>query len=427
MLPIGARRGDRPRIAGLLDIGTAKTACLIVEVAGGQMHDEPSGGVLRVLGIGHTRSRGVKAGVVTDLDAAGESVRAAVGQAERVAGVTLESVYLAVSCGRIGSLNFTARADVASGVVGEDDIARLVEGGRAYAERGERSLLHMNRLRFRLDGNDGVRDPRGMAARAIAAEMHAVTVDEAPLRNLLLLIERCYLGASGLVAGPYASALGATTADERRLGVTCIDIGAGTIGIAAFAEGRFLYCDAIASGGNALTYDIARQLQAPLSEAERIKALYGTVVSAPSDSLDEFSYPLAGEVASEMRRISKAALASILRPRVAGILGLVRERLERGGVAGYCGERIVLTGGTSQLVGFGEFAASALGRPTRVARPEAGIALPGPVASPAFSCAAGLGLCASGGGDLSAPRGGTAQLAGRGYLGQVGAWLRQGF
>ena len=175
------RRGQQ--VFGVLDIGTSKVAAAIVVT-------EPGGDVRRIAGVGMQRSKGVKAGVLTDLDQAELAVRAAIGQAERAAGVTLESVSVSVSCGRVRSTHFAANAEIESGVVTDSDIARMLDGGRAYAERDGRMLLHMNRLGYRLDGAEGVRDPSGLAARQLTAHLHAVTADEAPLRNLLLLIEQ---------------------------------------------------------------------------------------------------------------------------------------------------------------------------------------------------------------------------------------------
>ncbi|MEQ1712598.1 MAG: cell division protein FtsA, partial [Hyphomicrobium sp.] len=351
---------------GVLDIGTSKIVCLIASVdpRGPEHGDIPRA---TVLGVGHQRSRGVKAGVITDLDDAEEAVRTAVGQAERMAGVTLDAVYVAVSCGRLKSRIFSANADVEAGVVADGDISRAMAGGRAYAERDGRTLVHLNRLGFRLDRTAPVRDPRGMAARQLSADLHAVTADDAPVRNLVMAVERCHLGVAGLIAAPYASALAASTVDERRLGVTVIDLGGGTATMASFADGQLIHADAVPVGGNHLTYDIARALQAPLAEAERIKALYGTLVVASSDEHEAFSYPLAGEEEGATNRATRAQLRAVIQPRVAGTMALIAERLARADMASVATGRVVLTGGSSQLVGLGDFAAAALGRPVRAA------------------------------------------------------------
>jgi cell division protein FtsA len=302
----------------------------------------------------------------------------------------------------------------------------VLAGSQSFAERDGRSLIHMNEIAVRLDGAPGSRDPRGMAAKTLATDLHAVTVDEAPLRNLLLVVERCYLRASGLVPAPYASALGVTTDEERRLGVTCVDIGAGTTTLAMFAEGRFLNAGAAPFGGNHITFDIARALHTPLAEAERIKALYGSLVRAQSDEHEHVSYPAAGEEEGGVRQVTKARLAEVIRPRVEALVDLVRGQIEGCEMGAYAGRCIVVTGGVSQLVGLTELIASELGRPVRVGRPQAVSGLPPVVSTPAFATVSGL-LKAE-----SAGRAGSMSLwdrapASRGYLERVGMWLRQGF
>lgn len=411
-------------IVGLLDIGTSKVACIIAALDAPQRPEE--GRRMRVLGVGHLRSRGLKGGVIVDLAEAETTVRAAIAQAERMAHVTLEEVFVSVSCGRLHSANFSANVDVAGGVVRSDDIDRLMAGAHAFAERDNRTLIHLNRIGFRIDGAPGAHDPRGMAASKLAADLHTVAADEAPVRNLMLVVERCYLNVRALIATPYASALAATTEEERRLGVTCIDIGGGTASVAAFSEGHFVHAATVPIGGYHVTLDIAQALRMPLAEAERIKTLYGRIIVAQSDEYEAFPYALAGEEDGARGQATKAQLAGIIRPRVAGILDLVRERLERAGVMAYAGQRIVLTGGTSGLVGLGEFTANTLGRPARVAGPQPFAGLPQSVSSPAFSTVAGLlAVAASGAGEVPALRS-REGIAG-GYFERVGEWLKTGF
>lgn len=417
--------GHGKGVIGLLDIGTSKVACLIAVPEPRGRDGAAPAAPYRVIGVGHQRARGLKAGVITDVDEAEASVRLTVTQAERMAGIELEDVVLSVACGRLKSQSFAANADVETGVVGENDIARVMAGGRAYAEREGRSLVHLNRFGFRLDGSSGVRDPRGMAARRLTADLHAVTVDEAPLRNLMLVVERCYLSVAGFVAAPYAAALATTSEEERRLGVTCIGIGAGTTTIATFCEGQFLWADQIPVGGNHITFDIARALQTPLAEAERIKALYGTALGAHSDEHELFSYPVVGEEEGLRYQTTKARLAQIIRPRLDHMAGLIGDRLARSQMTRFAGDRVVLTGGSAQLVGIGEYMADALGRPVRVARPQQVAGLPSNVESPVFSTAAGLLASLSAGHGAMTSRNRPAMAAG--YLGRVGQWLREGF
>jgi cell division protein FtsA len=411
--------GRASDVVGLLDIGTSKVACIIAA-----LEASPQGIRPRVLGVGHMRSRGLKAGVIVDLSEAEASVRGAIAQAERSAHVTLEEVYVAVSCGRLQSSNFAASVDVPAGIVQGGDIERLLSGARSWAERDGRMLIHLNRLGFRLDGVAGADDPRGMAAKRLSADLHTVGADEAPVRNLLHVVERCYLSVRALVATPYASAIAATTEEERRLGVTCIDIGGGTATVAVFADSHFIHATAVPVGGHYVTVDIAHALQTPLAEAERIKTLYGTMILARSDEHEAFSYALANEEEGARGRSTKAQLAEVIRPRIAGILGLVGERLDATGVGAYAGDRVVLTGGTSALVGIGEFAANTLGRPVRVAKPHQ--ELPHSISSPAFSTVSGL-MAVAASGDEEAVAWSDTHGGGAGYLDRVGQWLKAGF
>ncbi len=312
---------------GVLDIGTSKVSCLIAAVDGGAGPTETGGkSGLRVVGAGLQRARGVKAGVVVDLSEAGEAVRAAIAQAETMAGVTLSHVIAAITCGRLKSLRFMAHANTVAGTVGRGDLERMSRGARAYAERDGRLLVQMNRLGWRLDGAPYHQDPTGMPAQRVSALTHAVTADQPPLRNLMMLLEHCYVSAAGLVAAPSASALAVSSEEERRLGVTVMDFGAGTTTLAQYAEGRLVRVEAVPAGGGLVTYDIARTLHTPLEEAERIKALYGTLVTAPSDEHEHFSYSVAGDEGGDVHTTTKAYLARIICSRMAAVLDLVGER-----------------------------------------------------------------------------------------------------
>lgn len=420
--------GSQKKVTGVLDVGSSKIVCLIAALDAEPRTSTPNPNLpsVRILGIGHQQSRGVKGGVITDLDKAEEATRAAIAQAERMAGVMLDEVHLSIACGRLKSHNFVAATDIESGIVTDADFERLLTGGQAYAERTGRTVVHLNEVAVRLDGAAGIHDPRGMAGQKLSADLHAVTADDAPLRNLLLMVERCYLKPASLTAAPFASALAVTTEEERRLGATVIDIGGGTTTLAMFAEDRFIGADAAPLGGHHLTLDIARALHTPLAEAERIKALYGTLARARSDERELFSYPVTGEEDGVSRKMTKAELAEVIRPRIRLIADHVVERLAESPVARYASHSVILTGGTSNLVGLADMMAEALSRPVRVSRPEAATGLPPQVLSPAF--ATGLGLLLAG----------TPEQAGRmtfkdqnpapsGYLERVGSWLKDGF
>jgi len=263
-----SRRADD--VIGLLDIGTSKVVCVIVSVP--QLRAASLRQVeVRVLGSGLCPSRGLRSGTVFELGEAEQAVREAVAQAERKACTAVESVLAAVACGRLRSSTFTADTNIEGLVVEAADIERVMAAARKHVERDGRALLHMNCISYRLDGTGGIGDPHGLSGRTLGADLHAVTADEAPLRNLVHVVERAYLSASSLVPVPYASALAATTGEERHLGVLCLDIGAGTTSLATFAQGHLLSSEVVPIGGNHATFDIAQTLSASVYEAERIK------------------------------------------------------------------------------------------------------------------------------------------------------------
>jgi cell division protein FtsA len=398
-------RGDK-RIVGVVDIGTSKIACLICEVEGAS---------LRILGLGHQRSRGLVAGAVSDSAEAESAVRAAVAQAEREASVRLEAIYVAITCGRISSRVFSAHAEIGPAGVAEADIARLYAAARAYAEHDGRSLLHLNRLAYRLDGELSGADPTGMAAARLTADLHAVTADEGALRNVVHVVERSYLSAAGLVAAPYASALAVTTEDERRLGVTVIDLGSGTTSWATFGAGNFENCGVLATGGHHLTFDIAQNLRTSLAEAERIKSLYGTIVNAKSDVSDRFSYSVASEGEDGVFQTTRAQLTEFIRPRIESLLQLVAEKLP----AESSGRQVVLTGGASQLMGLAGVASTVLAASVRLGRPQPLTGSAIGADNPVFAAAVGLVLAASDGDEHAPDRRSQAQ----GYLTRVGRWI----
>ncbi|MGI9480039.1 MAG: cell division protein FtsA [Hyphomicrobiaceae bacterium] len=415
---------QRPEVVGLLDIGSAKVCCAIVERSWPAGFNAPP--ALRVLGVGHQRARGVKAGLVVHLDQAESAVRAAVGQAERMADVTLEEVIATVSCGRLKSAHLTAHADLEFGFVGAQDLERLTNAASEFAAREDRGLVHMNPVAYILDGQSGVRQPLGLAGQRIAANWHAVTADFKPLRNLSLLIERAFLGVRQFVPSSLAAALSATTSDERRLGVTCVNIGAGVIEIAAFNDGQFLFTDTIPIGGSHLTYDIARILTTPLAEAERIKTLYGTLVGARSDENELIHYALAGEMEGEAYQTTRAEVCRILYPRVESQLRMLRERLNQSDRNARPGPNVVVTGGGSQMIGFVDMAVRKLDRPVRIGNTPSVAGLPASACSPAFSAVIGL---------ASVPPTAVSQsyqalpsrVSGGSYLDRMEQWLRESF
>jgi cell division protein FtsA len=424
-------RSKRQRIVAALDVGTSKICCLIAKTSPAPDWFEGKGEAVQfeVLGFDHTRAEGLKAGMVAHLDSAEACIRSAVDAAERMAGVTVEDVHVSVTCGRLRSESFSASVALPSGAVREDDILRLLAGGRQYAARDKRSVLHALPTSYRIDENNGISEPQGMCGERLSVDLHAVTADEVAMRNIMLCVERCHLGVASLVAAPYASALSVITPDEAKFGVACIDFGAGTTTLSVFADGHFIHADGIALGGNAITTDIARTLGAPLEHAERLKTLHGSAFATISDEREIITYPAVTALPQpSLNQITKAQLALIIRPRIEEILDLMRRRLAASGVASEATQHLVLTGGGSQLTGIAELATNMFGRTARLGRPRSLSGLPAVAAAPDFASSIGLLLQWERGDDRLSGRAEQRFLrTGTGYFARVGEWIRDNF
>ncbi len=411
---------------GVLDIGTSKTACIIVSAP------EPKSGRrrregMRILGYGCKPSRGLKAGVVIDHDGAEQATRATIMQAEQMAGVTIDEVFLAVTCGRLMSRTFAADTRIESKSIGNAHVERLMAAGRKYAERDGGTLLHINHVGYRVDGAATIANPLGMTGTTLAADLHAITVDDAPLRSLVNVIERAGFIPAGVAPAPYASGLGSTTEEERRLGAVCIDMGAGATTLSLFAGGRLRLVDTVAVGGQHVTFDIARALSTPFDQAERIKTLYGTLENAASEDEGMVAYTLTGEEEPTLYQTTKARIQAIVRNRVADLLTHVAERFERSGVGQLAAHGVVLTGGGSQLPGLSAMAEGILARPVRIACLQQVGGLSPDWCNPMFSTAVGLTQIAfdPSAGIRSQRESSVSEEPG--YLERVGQWLRKGF
>ena len=429
MKPIPARRSV---VVAALDVGSSKVVCLIGRLRphGPQQVLTRRSHSVDVIGFGHTVARGTKAGTVVNLGQAEDAIRRAVDAAERMASVEIESVVLSISSGRPASELFAAEVEILSAAVSENDIARVLAVGSRHSLRDGRAVLHSLPVGYSIDGVNGVRDPRGMLGTRFGVDMHVATTDVAAARNLILAVERCHLEVEAMAASSYVAGLAVLADDEADLGAAVVDMGAGTTTIAAFQAGRLVHIDGFAVGGHHVTMDLARGLNARIVDAERIKTLYGTVLSGGSDERDMITVPALEEHEREQAQsVSRATLVSIVKPRVEEILEMVRDRLAACPIAADRRGHVVLTGGASQLSGLPEMAARLIGRPVRLGRPLGIAGAPDAAKGPAFAVAAGL---------LVYPQAAHLEhFDGRrkrqlmtgtgGYFARVGRWLRESF
>ncbi|TVQ57924.1 MAG: cell division protein FtsA [Rhodobacteraceae bacterium] len=409
--PLGPLRAMREKLRGALrrglvaalDVGSAKTCCLLLRVDGQRLaRAQAEGravdvfGAVRVAGAGVTKSRGVRLGEIVDMEEACRAIRTALEIAEKTAGERVDQVVCSLSAARPLSEAAHGETLVEGLEVSANDVARAVFACRPGARREGRETLHAQPVNFALDGVDGLTDPRGMSGSRLACDMHLLTVASGPLRNLAQCVRRADLDLAGVVAGGYAAGLSSLVEDERKLGAACVDLGAGGTDVAIFLRGHLIHAEAVRLGGDHITLDIANGLSMSTVAAERIKTFHGGAVATGLDDRELIEAPGLGDPGpGERRRISRAVLIGVIRPRLEEILETVRDRLGAAGFQHLPGRRIVLTGGAAQMPGLEEAAQRVLGRRVRVGTPLRVAGLPSTVSGPAFAGAVGLAIHAA--------------------------------
>jgi cell division protein FtsA len=357
----------------------------------------------------------------------------AVHAAEQMAGQTIDRVMVNLSGGHPASSAIGIELALNGHEIGEGDLARAFERGHQSQgmngnAEGGRELIHSIPIAYNIDGNRGVRDPRGMYGHHLGVEMHIITAASGAVRNLTTCIERCHLDVTGYVVSPYASGLAALVEDEMELGVTVIDMGGGTTTIAVFYEGNVIFTDVVPVGGGHVTSDIARGLSTSLSHAERMKTLYGHALATGTDERETIDVPRVGEEhEAGSHQVPRSLLVGIIQPRLEETLELVRSHLEASGFDKIAGRRVVLTGGACQLPGTIELAGLILDKQVRLGRPGRIAGLAEATAGPAFATCAGL-LNYAVTAERTAPIAASAQIAEPdGLIGRFGHWFREHF
>jgi len=380
-------RGAKSGIIGALDVGSTKVACFIAK----PIHARGQGPQLKVLGVGHHASRGVRSGTVIDINAAEDSIRAAVEQAERQAGVTLDDVIVGVACGQPQSRTINVEVSIAGHEVGEEDLRRAFAIGRERMPGQEREVIHCLPSAYSIDGHRGIRNPRGMVGDSLGVSMHAVSAAMGPMRNLETCVERCHLDISGRAVSAYASGLATLVADEMDLGATVIDMGGGTTSISVFFDGKLVFADVLPVGGNHVTSDIARGLSTALADAERLKTLHGSALMGSNDGRELIGVSQLGEDDPEAEtEIPPSMLTGIIQPRLEETFEIVRDRLIDCGLSSISGRRVVLTGGASQMNGAREVASRVLSKQVRLGKPMRFAGLNETTGAAPFAACAGL-------------------------------------
>lgn len=419
-------------LVAALDIGSTKIGCLIGETVA-RKHRAPDGDdlpKLRVLGVGHQASRGMRNGAVIDVDQAERAIRLAVDQAERMAKRTITEVYVNVSGGRPRSTRYSASVKTTGGQVMRADCDAVIAGAVAQIASGKRRVLHVSPMQYHLDDARGIAAPQGMHGDLLAVDINAVCAEQAALRNLALVVERCHLAVAGYAIAPYAAARAVLAPDEMKLGSTLIDIGGATTGISVFRDGHLIFADVAAVGGHHITSDLARGLSTTLAHAERMKTLYGSAIPSIVDEREMVAVPLLGERGVDtVHHVPRSMLTGIIRPRLEEMFEMIRDRLGEAGLGKGPEGPVVITGGTSQLTGLRDMAQQWLNRPVRLGSPYPLEGLPEAAATPAFAVAAGLLAYALKPDQhaVTSDYAGAGGVEGRSYLRRVGRWIAESF
>ncbi|MBC8036844.1 MAG: cell division protein FtsA [Rhizobiales bacterium] len=419
--PVVAKDG----VIAALDMGSSKISCLIAEVVSAERNE------LRILGVGHQLSRGVRCGSVVNVDEAERAIRLAVDAAERMAQRTISKVYVNVSGGRPQSRLYAASQPTQTGQVSPRDMDKVLSSALAQVVKGHRSLLHLSPIQYHLDDARGIAAPLGMYGANLSIELAAVTVEPAHLHNLSLALERAHLTTAGFVISPYAAAKSVLAEDEMSLGVSLIDMGGATTSFAIFHDGHLVFSDVIPLGGQHITNDIARGLSTTIAHAERMKTLWGSALASQVDEREMIAVPLLGERGVDtVQKVPKSMLAGIIRPRLEEIFELVRDRLEACEAAHFEARRVVLTGGASQLTGAREVAAEWLDRQVRLGLPAPMPGMPDSTCSAGFAVSAGIlkyALRPDTHYALPRQKARETENARHGYMRQMGRWIAESF
>lgn len=353
------KKNAKSLIVGL-DIGTSKIVALVGEV-------QPDGEV-EVVGLGTHPSRGLKRGVVVDIESTEQSIQRAVEEAELMAGCEIHSVYASIAGNHIRSLNSDGTVAIKEKEVTEGDVDRVLESARAVAVPADQRILHVLPQEYVIDNQDGIRQPIGMAGVRLEARVHVVTAAVSASQNIAKCITRCGLAVDELILQQLASSHAVLNEDEKDLGVCLVDIGAGTTDIAVFTEGAIRHTACIPIAGDQVTNDIAVALRTPTQHAEEIKIKYACALEQLARSEETIQVPSVGDKGS--RRMSRQTLAQVVEARYREMYALIQNELRRSGFESMVNAGLVMTGGASKMEGAAELAEEIFHMPVRLGMPQ---------------------------------------------------------
>ena len=377
------KRTDRDLIVGL-DIGTSKVLALVGEVG--------PNGAIEVLGVGSQPSRGLKKGVVVNIESTVQSIQRAVEEAELMAGCEIHAVFAGIAGSHVRSLNSHGVVAIRDREVTPGDVEHVIDAARAVAIPADQKILHVLPQEFVVDGQEGIHDPIGMSGVRLEAKVHIVTGAESAAQNIEKCIKRCGLEVEDVVLEQLASSFAVLTEDEKDLGVCMVDIGGGTTDIAVFAQGAIRHTAVIPIAGDQVTNDIAVSMRTPTQHAEDIKIRYACALSQLANPDETIEVPSVGD--RPARRLARQTLAEVVDPRYEELFGLVREELRRSGFEELVVAGLVLTGGSARMEGVIELAEEVFHLPVRLGLPQQIQGLADVVRNPIYATGVGLLLYA---------------------------------
>jgi cell division protein FtsA len=378
-----SKRMERNLIVGL-DIGTSKVVALVGEL-------KPDG-TLEVVGIGSHPSRGLKKGVVVNIDYTVASIQRAVEEAELMTGLEINTVYTGIAGSHVRSLNSHGIVAIKDKEVTPADVARVMEAAQAVALPADQRVLHVIPQEYIIDSQDGIRDPVGMSGVRLEARVHVVTCAESAAQNIIKCVQRCGLQVDGIILEQWASAYAVLSDDEKDLGVCLIDIGGGTTDIAVFTGGALRHTAVIPVAGDQVTNDIAVSMRTPTQYAEDIKIRHACALGQLANADETIEVPsVAGRPS---RRLARQTLAEIVEPRYEELFTLVREELRRSGYEEAIAAGLVITGGSAKMEGAVELAEEVFHVPVRLGLPSGVTGISEVVRNPVYATGVGLLLYA---------------------------------
>jgi cell division protein FtsA len=378
-MALSGRKESKNLIVGL-DIGTSKIAAIVAEM-------KPEGG-FEVIGMGSSPSRGLKKGVVVNIESTVNAIQRALEEAELMADCKIRDVWTGIAGSHIRSFNSHGMVAIKDREVAQSDVDRVVETAKAIPIPTDQQILHVLNQEFVIDGQEDVREPLAMSGVRLEVKVHIVTGAVSAAQNIMKCVRRCGLEVNDLILQPLASAMAVLSEDERDLGVCLVDIGGGTSDIAVFTQGAIRHTAVIPIAGDQITNDIAMALRTPTKEAEEIKRRYGCALRELADAQEMVEVPGVGERGS--KRMSRQTLAEVIEPRVEELYSLVQAELRRSGFEELLSSGIVITGGSAAMQGMIELGEEVFHMPVRLGLPSYAGGLSEVIRNPRYSTGVGL-------------------------------------